>query len=458
MLYLRIVFLFICLVSVQSYSEPVSLDKSPKNDKSVTLSFDRITLSALIEMVYTDILKKSYLIHSEVIQRSEEVTVRLRSTFEVSALNVFMINLLRTYDIQAEQKADYIFFRPVVPLQPETPELINFFYKPRYRDSSYLLSIVGPVIESEAKTDEVASDDLSNLKSSNKRSVPNESGNKSDKGLNKLVDKGTDGLLFTGSQKQLDKLLLLLAEIDTPAPQVNVRAYVYQVSHTSNDSTALHLAFDLLKGQVGLVLGALRSAGQTLTVKTGNVDALFSLFNADTRFRVLSSPSVLVRSGEESVFTVGTETPVLSGMSYPTNGAAAVQNVEYRQSGIIFQVTPKVYRDRIDIDLSQQISDFVATTTGVSNSPTLLKRDLKSNFSLQSGQLVVIGGLLESKNNHDRTFFPFTDWEMASEKTLIKSEILLFLYCEIVSDENLDSSKNYSEFIKQFPDGTMQVF
>jgi type II secretory pathway component GspD/PulD (secretin) len=398
-------------------------------EQTITISFDRVSLASLIDMVYSDVLKESYLIHSEVIHRSEQITVRLRSTFNRDDLPGFMSNLLRSYGIQIENNRNYIYFRPVVPIEPNPPELVTFMYIPRYRDSSYLLSLLSPVFKDGSAS------------FSNKRKIQLENVESTDDtGLNKLIDKGADGLLFTGTQEELDKFISLIPQVDTPAKQVQVRAYVYEVSYTDNDSTGISLAFNLLKGKLGLVLGAARTAGQFLTFNTDNVDAVFSIFNSDTRFKVLSSPSVLVRSGESSRFTVGTETPVLGGISYPGQGSQPVQNVEYRQSGIIFEVKPKVFRDRIDFELFQQISDFVPTVTGVSSSPTLLKRDLSSKFSMKSGQIVVIAGLMESKRNHDSTYFPFTDFEISSDKVKSKREILLFLHSQVVEDENLDAT------------------
>lgn len=52
--------------------------------------------------------------------------------------------------------------------------------------------------------------------------------------------------------------------------------------------------------------------------------------------------------------------------------------------------------------ISQQLSDFIKTTTGVNNSPTLTKRELKTTVGLQDGQVIVLGGLAEDKTSSSR--------------------------------------------------------
>jgi type II secretory pathway component GspD/PulD (secretin) len=88
-------------------------------------------------------------------------------------------------------------------------------------------------------------------------------------------------------------------------------------------------------------------------------------------------------------------------VSYPNNGLP-VQSVEYRSSGVIFNVLPTIKESVIDLAIDQQLSNFAQTTTGVNNSPTLTKRALKTSVGLQDGDLIVLGGLTENKESDTR--------------------------------------------------------
>ena len=128
-------------------------------------------------------------------------------------------------------------------------------------------------------------------------------------------------------------------------------------------------------------------------IKTAGIDAVLSALATDSRFKVVSSPSIRVRSGSSARFSVGQEVPVLGAVSYPGSGQQPIQSVEYRPSGVIFELTPQVRDATVDCSLSQQVSNFVNTTTGVNNSPTLIKRELKTDVSLADGDVIVLGDM-----------------------------------------------------------------
>lgn len=113
----------------------------------------------------------------------------------------------------------------------------------------------------------------------------------------------------------------------------------------------------------------------------GSIDVLYELFSQDSRFHVVSSPHLRVSSGNEGRFSVGSDVPVLSSVTYKDN--TPVQSVEYRSSGVIFTVKPLITQHIISLDVNQQLSNFAKTETGVNNSPTLIKREIATNVKFQ---------------------------------------------------------------------------
>lgn len=102
-----------------------------------------------------------------------------------------------------------------------------------------------------------------------------------------------------------------------------------------------------------------------------------------------------------------------------------VQSVDYRQSGVILTVTPDIHESIIDLDISQELSSFVATTTGVNNSPTLLKRTVNSKLSIRSGEVVIFAGLNEQKS--DQTQSRFLGFNIGKQSSQGDTEILVFV-------------------------------
>lgn len=168
-------------------------------------------------------------------------------------------------------------------------------------------------------------------------------------------------------------------------------------------------------------------SGNSLTLRTGALDTVLSALSTDSRFRTVTTPSLRVRSGGDARFSVGSDVPVLGSVQLDKNGNP-IQSVEYKPSGTIFQVKPTVRESSIDLDILQQISNFVQTTTGVNNSPTLQKRELKTVVTAKDGDLLVLGGLDQDKDGSDSSGVSFLpDWLRSRGSEKSKTQILLVL-------------------------------
>lgn len=236
-------------------------------------------------------------------------------------------------------------------------------------------------------------------------------------------------LVFAGSMREVSQLERLLPQVDQAAGEVVVRGFVYEVSDTDKKGSAFGLLASLLSGKFNIGIGTVaNAAGNFLQIKAGGLEAIYSMLSNDSRFKVVSSPSLRIQSGERGVFSVGQEVPVLSALSYPQGAGHAVQSVEYRAAGVIFDIQPKVRGASIDLRINQQLSNFTRTTTGVNDSPTLLKREIKTAVSMQDGEVIVLGGLTESKETQTRdglSFLP-TFFHTKGHETS-KADILLIL-------------------------------
>ena len=381
---LRIILLIILL----------SFNKYSFASDTVSLVFNRIDIPTLISIVYTEILDKNHTIHSDVLSQNE-LYVSLNLSLTKSQISSFMTDFLQSYDIDIQPHAGYLHFKPA------TTKTEIFTYSPLYRSPYELLPLL----------DYFSQDQNSQLSSHNQN------------------------LVFSSTPQKIQQFKTLLSQLDTPVKQVNVRAYIYEVSHSQNEnSNALNLVFDLLSNRLNINLGSQRSSGNSLRLSVGSsFDLAFNALNNDSRFNVLSSPSLLVRHGETARFTVGTETPVLAGVTF-TDSGQPVQNIEYRRSGVIFDLTPQINGENILLELAQQVSTFVNTTTGVATSPTLLTRELSTNLSLRDGDLMVMAGLRENRDNRDDIYLPFTRIRMGTENSNALSDIVLLLHCELVQD------------------------
>ena len=186
----------------------------------------------------------------------------------------------------------------------------------------------------------------------------------------------------------------------------------------------------LLDGKLTVTLGTAVAAGTaSVQIASLGLDAVLAVLDHDSRFKVVSRPQLRVRTGAQARFSVGQQVPVLGAISYDKNGNS-LQSVEYRQSGTIFTVKPDIRDEVVDLDISQELSSFVNTTTGVNGSPTLLQRTASSQLSIAPGEVVVFAGLEESRDEKaGSNFFGFS---LGSRENNSSSEVLLFIEAQSI--------------------------
>nr|WP_284160476.1 hypothetical protein [Burkholderia pseudomallei] len=220
----------------------------------------------------------------------------------------------------------------------------------------------------------------------------------------------------------------LVPELDTAPGEVVVRGWAYEVTNTDSTNSAWSIAAKVLGGQLRISSGDTSSDKSAVRFTGPGIDAAISALNADSRFKVISSPHVRIASGERVRPNVGQQVPTQSSVSYQGSSGTPVQSITYQDAGLIFDVEPTVMRDAIELRVHEEISDFVPTKTGVDTSPTKNTRQLQTVTRLTDGEVVVLGGLIQDRNSTARSGYAwlpsFLDGRSSSKQ---RTEVLLVL-------------------------------
>jgi general secretion pathway protein D len=147
---------------------------------------------------------------------------------------------------------------------------------------------------------------------------------------------------------------------------------------------------------------------------SGNGGAPFAIeaLQQVTTVHVLSSPELMVLDNQPARLQVGAVVPYLSQSSQSTISANApvVNQVNYQQTGVIMEVTPRVNSGGlVTLDVMQDVSSVetgVITTPGV-NSPTFDERNVTSRVVVQDGQTVGLAGLITDTTSRGNQGIPW---------------------------------------------------
>lgn len=403
----------------------------------VTIDLQAVPMKDLIRLVYGELLGVSYVIDGSVADDLKPVSLRLEKV-EPKRVEWVLRDVLKGQGVTVDTSAGVVFVRKAGTVPEPTEWMV---YKPKYRSVRYLQDLTQALFPQGAFGTQRGGAMPINAIAGNATGPNGTMGNGSlagtvraiDQGANRQLDTDADVMIFRGNEKDIERLNKLLVQLDTPSGEVMVKAVIYEVQTTAHEGTAVDLAVSILSGKLGIKLaGGAADVSNVFAKLTGSLDltGMYSALSSDGRFKVVSAPRVRVRSGASAHFAVGDETPILGSVSYDTNGKA-VQSVTYKSSGVLFDLKPQVREGGVDVHLSQQISSFAKTETGVNGSPTLNKRELSTDLTVADDEIVVIGGLESDRNTESSSglsFLPAFFRSNASDTT--RSEILLMLHVQ----------------------------
>jgi general secretion pathway protein D len=239
-----------------------------------------------------------------------------------------------------------------------------------------------------------------------------------------IVDEPRNALIFQGDPAEWERLLPLIKQMDREARQVMIEMTIAEVTLDDNEEFGVSW---FAKGNTGRFNGKFNfgtlpaaasatSGGAGLTYLldvAGESRALLKAFADDSRVSILSTPRLMVKSGEEASIDVGTEVPTITARQTSPQqvegNTGLLQSIQYRKTGILLTVKPTVYSDdRVDIELNQEVSEALPLgsddTTG---SPSIFNRTVKTSLSLRDGGSIVLGGLMSNRQTNTDDGVPY---------------------------------------------------
>jgi general secretion pathway protein D len=174
-----------------------------------------------------------------------------------------------------------------------------------------------------------------------------------------------------------------------------------------------------------------------------------------TDVKVLSAPSLVVMDNQPALLQVGNEIPLSTGSANVlTTSNTIVNTIERRNIGVILKVWPRVRANgAIQLEIEQEISN-VANPNDTANAltPTLTQRRVRSTVAIQSGQTVLLGGLISEQSNDTKTGVPglrdikyLGDLLGNTSKNKQRQEIIIFVRPRLIRN-SVDAESVAEEF------------
>lgn len=205
-------------------------------------------------------------------------------------------------------------------------------------------------------------------------------------------------------------------------------------------------------------IGATTPAG--LSVFATDAEKFYGVIQAlgtEGKVNVLSNPHIIVKNYEKASINIGSDEPIAtqSTQSAVTGTTALIQNIEYRKTGIILTVTPQITEGgMIALSIRQEVSDkSTDRIVGSGTFPSFTKREAETSVIAKDNQTLVIGGLIQEKNDKTVSGIPLLkDIPILGKlfgvttNTVAKTELIILMTPRIIS--NSEQAATLTEQLK----------
>ncbi|MCS6952897.1 MAG: hypothetical protein RMK57_07845 [Bryobacterales bacterium] len=272
-----------------------------------------------------------------------------------------------------------------------------------------------------------------------------------------------NSLLIQATPQEYEKILKLLQELDVPPRQVLIEAKIYEVSLTGALAGGVS-AFLQRRGGAGpssprlatnLLQGTTTPSGLTLTAGTlvGQTRELLAFLSAqeDTRrARVISAPSVIATDSIPASITVGQEVPTLTSQAVTgiqAGGSSLFANtIQSRTSGVTLNILAHVNPSGIvTLLINQEVSAPVPPSANAAiQSPSFTKRSVQTQVTVQDGDTIAIGGIIQESDTSSSAGVPFLHRIPilgaafgAKSTSKERTELVVFMTPRVIYDTNM---------------------
>ncbi|MBI5665175.1 MAG: hypothetical protein HZC49_08855 [Nitrospirae bacterium] len=264
--------------------------------------------------------------------------------------------------------------------------------------------------------------------------------------LSVTPDKATNSLVVVAPYSDYQNIVQVIKTLDKKRKQVFVEAMIVEASIdklkdlgskwraiATHDGEPIAVGgvgnigsdtmLNIINGLSGISIGgmgnffdvpitSLGSSGSatTQTLTAPGFAALFSLSEFKDAINVLSTPQILTSDNQEAEILVGENVPFISQRERDVTTATTVLNSITRTDvGIKLQITPQITEgEYVKLDIFQEISSVKSASDDILTSvgPTTTKRATKTSVLVKDGRTVVIGGLMQERDEESVTKVP----------------------------------------------------
>ncbi|RLW57078.1 MAG: type II secretion system protein GspD [gamma proteobacterium symbiont of Stewartia floridana] len=287
-----------------------------------------------------------------------------------------------------------------------------------------------------------------------------------------IADPDNNAILVMASPKDYQKIKATITRLDVAPKQVMIEATIAEVQLSDNLSYGVRWFFNGSTGGGRPYQGGL---GSPLPDSVGGDGFALGLFNSlndlkvffdilenESSVKFLSAPQIMVIDNQTASFRVGDQIPIVTRSSQSTTdpNAPIVSEVQFRDTGTLLQITPRINEGgMVTLEVSQEVSTpGSAPAIGGGGNVAISQRTIESTVVVHDGQTVVLGGLIRENTSSGQAGIPglmhiplLGSLFSSTTKDVSRTELIITLTPKVVRNpqEAFDISQELRDKIKE---------
>lgn len=229
-----------------------------------------------------------------------------------------------------------------------------------------------------------------------------------------LSDDAQNSIVARALKSEHEEIKRLINTLDRAQKQVLLEATLAEV--TLNDELNLGVRWFFEKGNGSgtfsdVVSGAVSSnfPGFSAIFSNGGTKVALNALSSVTDVKIISTPTLTVLDNKEAELRIGDQVPIATRSAVDTTNpnAPVVSNIDYRDTGVILKVRPRIGNGgRVVMQIEQEVSNVAQTTSSGIDSPTIRQRQIKTSVVVDNGNTLALGGIIQERDNKTRSQVP----------------------------------------------------
>jgi general secretion pathway protein D len=227
-------------------------------------------------------------------------------------------------------------------------------------------------------------------------------------------DEVNNAVIVFGTPRDYAVVEEALRKLDTAPFQVLIEAAITEVSLTDDLRYGVQWNFQTGNSNFALSEGTGPNPtrifpGFSYFLAGNDINATLNALESRTNVKVVSAPKLVVLNNQTASLQVGDQVPIQTQSSQGTQNSNApiINAIEYRDTGVILKITPRVNASGLVLlDIAQEVSDVKRNLTSGIQSPTIATRRVSTSIAVQDGQVVTLGGLFRDSNSFGKDGLP----------------------------------------------------